>query len=660
MINSFDRNLRLGYGFSIIVLITVSLVSWLTLNSLINSNRAVVHSSEVMQKLEQLLSTMKDAETGQRGYLLTGQLKYLQPFNGANKQAAYLAVEIRGLTADNPVQQKNLKEIESILRQRLNIFQQLVVKKQNSATILSDDLEAGKAAMDALRNAVRKAEYDERILLKSRQERFGQYTDLVPPFILFALIMALGITFYSYRNVTGQVTEREKLRRNLEQSEEETQALNEELTAANEEITAANEELTSINEELAEARDELVAVNESLEVRVTQRTQALQKSEQETQALNEELMAMNEEITATNEELQSANEELRQADERSAKLAAIVESSDDAIIGKDLDGIITAWNRGAEIIFGYREEEVIGGPILKLVPAHLHHEEPLILDRLRKGEKIDHYETIRQTADGRQINVSLTISPIKDKEGKVIGVSKIARDITEQKRDEERKNDFIGMASHELKTPLTSMTALVQVLQQKLKDSTDPFIPQALAKTALQAKKMGNLINGFLNVSRLESGKLEIVKNRFELCGLIDEYIDEMRLTASSHKFIFEDRTSIFVDADREKIGSVVSNLLSNAVKYSPKGELITIKCQTAGVEAQFSVQDEGLGIRAQDKIKIFDRYYRAIGEGTKNISGFGVGLYLSAEIIERHEGRIWVESENGTGSTFFFSLPIA
>ncbi|MBL4677115.1 MAG: PAS domain S-box protein [Mucilaginibacter sp.] len=344
--------------------------------------------------------------------------------------------------------------------------------------------------MDALRDAVRKAEKDERVLLKNRQERLRQYTDLVPAFILFALILALGITFYSYRNVTGHITEREKLRHNLEQSKEETQVLNEELTAA-------NEELTSINEELAEARDELVKVNESLEVRVTQRTEALQKSEQETQALNEELMAMNEEITATNEELQSANEELRQADERSAKLAAIVESSDDAIIGKDLDGIITAWNRGAEIIFGYREDEVIGSPILKLVPAHLLHEEPLILERLRKGEKIEHYETVRQTADGRQINVSLTISPIKDKEGKVIGVSKIARDITEQKRDEERKNDFIGMASHELKTPLTSMTALVQVLEHKLKDSADPFVPQALAKTALQAKKMGNLINGF-------------------------------------------------------------------------------------------------------------------------------------------------------------------
>ncbi|MBL4677114.1 MAG: CHASE3 domain-containing protein [Mucilaginibacter sp.] len=130
MINNFDRNLRLGYGFSIIVLITVSLVSWLTLNSLINSNSAVVHSSEVMQKLEQLLSTMKDAETGQRGYLLTGQAKYLEPFNGSDKQAGYLAVEIRELTADNPIQQTNLKAIEVYSAKGLTFFSNLSQKNE--------------------------------------------------------------------------------------------------------------------------------------------------------------------------------------------------------------------------------------------------------------------------------------------------------------------------------------------------------------------------------------------------------------------------------------------------------------------------------------------------------------------------------------------------
>lgn len=645
MMNKFHRNLRLGYGFSIFILLVVGLVSWLTLNSLLKSNRAVAHSGEVMQKLEQLLSTMKDAETGQRGYLLTGQAKFLEPYNGAYKQAGDLGRQLQVLTADNARQQANVAAIRSILQQRLDILQEVIDKKQRGQAIASSDLNEGKAAMDSFRAAIAKAEQAERGLLTERASSLEHYSSLAPAIIVLALLLALGIAAYSYRKVTRDYRDKEKLRRELVQSEEETQALNEELTAANEEIMATNEELAN--------------VNETLEQRVAERTRALQDSEQETQALNEELLSINEEMIATNEELHAANDELRQADERSAKLAAIVESSDDAIIGKDLDGVVTAWNRGAETIFGYKEADMVGHSILKLIPGHLHHEEPLILNRLRNGEKIDHYETVRQTADGRQINVSLTISPIRDKAGKVIGVSKIARDITEQKRDEERKNDFIGMASHELKTPLTSLTALVQVMQLKYKDHSDPFLLQALGKASQQAKKMSNLINGFLNVSRLESGKLEISKMGFDLAALIGEQLEEMRLTVSTHQFHFEADAELTVNADRDKIGSVISNLLSNAVKYSPKGKNVIIRAEKQADVIQVSVQDEGMGIRKQDLPHIFDRYYRVGTEHTKHIAGFGVGLYICAEIIQHHDGRIWADSEKGVGSTFQFTLPV-
>jgi PAS domain S-box-containing protein len=601
------------------------------------------HSGQVMQKLEKVLSVMKDAETGQRGYLLSGRQVYLEPYNGAYREATTLIDELTRLTADNRKQQHNMTYIRRILAQRLDILQQLVGKKRRGETIVAADLDAGKAAMDELRKIIAKTEVDEQVLLNQRTARLNSYTTLVPGFIILAALVAIGITFYSYRNVVRDYREKERLRRELESSEEETQALNEELTAANEEITATNEELANINE--------------TLEQRVAERTRELQESEEETQALNEELMAINEEMTSTNEELQSANEELRAADERNAKLVAIVESSDDAIIGKDLDGVITAWNRGARQIFGYEENEIIGQSILKLIPEDLQHEEPGILARLRNGQKIDHYETIRRTSDGRLINVSLTISPIHDKSGKVIGVSKIARDITEQKQDEQRKNDFIGMASHELKTPLTSLTALIQMLQLKLKENSDPFVPQALDKANLQTKKMSSLINGFLNISRLESGKLEIIKTNFDLTELITEQLEEIKLTVTMHTFNFIAPEPIMITADHDKIGSVISNLLSNAVKYSPKGQSVQITLVPQSGEIMVSVQDEGMGIRPQDLPRIFDRYYRAGSEHTRHISGFGVGLYLCAEIIHRHDGRIWVESEKGVGSTFYFSL---
>jgi PAS domain S-box-containing protein len=673
MTTRFDRSLRLGYGFSIIILLLVSLVSYLTLQSLLQSNRAVAHSGQVMQKLEKVLSVMKDAETGQRGYLLSGRQVYLEPYNGAYREAVQLTGQLTGLTADNRRQQNNIIAIRRILAQRLDILQQLVEKKRRGETIVAADLDAGKAAMDDLRRTVARTEADEQVLLNERTARLDRYTALVPGFIILAALVAVGITFYSYRNVVRDYREKERLRLELETSEKETQALNEELTAANEEITAANEELTAINEELTEAREELAVTNESLEHKVAERTKDLQDSEGETQALNEELTAINEELAATNEELLTSNEdlaaserrlqelvdELRQADERSAKLVAIVESSDDAIIGKNLDGIITSWNRGAEQIFGYAEADIVGQSILKLIPEELHHEEPIILGRLRNGEKIDHYETTRQTQDGRLISVSLTISPIRDKDGRVTGVSKIARDITEQKQDEQRKNDFIGMASHELKTPLTSLTALVQMLELKLRENTDPFVPQALSRARLQTKKMISLINGFLNISRLESGKLEINRQMFDLVALITEQLDEISLTVTSHVFYFDPPLAIDVFADREKIGSVISNLFTNAVKYSPKGKRVEVATKLLGNEVLVSVKDEGMGIRPQDLPRIFDRYYRVGSEHTRHISGFGVGLYLSAEIIRRHEGRIWTESEKGVGSTFYFSLPL-
>ena len=664
----------MGYGFSVLILLTVSLVSYLTLQNLLASNRAAEQSSQVVQKLEKVLSMMKDAETGQRGYLLSGRRDYLEPYNGAYHQALALANELTGLTANNRRRQSNILDIRRILAQRFHILQQMIDEKNRGATVSPAELDAGKAAMDEFRRAVARTEADEQVQLRAHLASLNRYTAIVPDFLILAAILAVGITGYSYRTVVLDYREKERLRAELESSEEETHAVNEELTAANEEITAANEELTAINEELTEAREDLARSNDSLEQKVAERTQALRESEQETQALNEELMAINEEMAATNEELLATNEELaeserhlqelvdelRQAHERSAKLAAIVESSDDAIIGKDLDGIITSWNRGAQQIFGYPEAEVVGQPILKLIPEDLQHEEPVILGRLRQGEKIDHYETIRRTRDGRLINVSLTISPIRDQEGRVIGVSKIARDITEQKRDDQRKNDFIGMASHELKTPLTSLTALVQVLQLKLKASSDPFVPHALNKAHLQTKKMTSLINGFLNVSRLESGKLEVNKQPFDLTILVGEQIEEISLSVSTHTFDYEPSGPVPVFADRDKIGSVISNLLSNAVKYSPKGKLVEVHCVISGNQARVSVRDEGMGIREKDLPHIFDRYYRAGPEHTGHISGFGVGLYLSAEIIAHHDGRIWVESKQGDGSSFFFTLPLS
>jgi PAS domain S-box-containing protein len=351
--------------------------------------------------------------------------------------------------------------------------------------------------------------------------------------------------------------------------------------------------------------------------------------------------------------------DIKDAEEKSAKLAAIIQSSDDAIISKTLDSIITSWNAGAQRIFGYEEAEMIGESIYKLIPGDRLEEEPMILRRLSAGERIQHFETKRQTKDGRLIDVSLTISPVKDLQGNIIGLSKIARDITEKKLDETRKSDFIGMVSHELKTPLTSLSALLQVANRKLQDSPDKFLADAMEKSNIQVRRMTAMINGFLNISRLESGKIHIERQTFDLEILISDMISEARLTVSSHAIQFSSCGPLEVQSDRDKIGSVISNFISNGVKYSPKGKNIEVACQMKDDQAIVSVKDEGMGIKPEDLGKIFDRYYRVETAHTRHISGFGIGLYLSSEIIERHGGRVWAESESGVGSIFYFSLPL-
>lgn len=779
---NFTRNLQIGYGFSILILLIVGIVSYSTINNLLNSNKAVGHSTLVIQKLEQAISSMKDAETGQRGFLLTGKANFLGPYNGAYLKTQSLVDEVSTLTADNPQQQANLADIRAVLTRRMAILKDLVAKKQQKQVVSTSDLEEGKSAMDALRIAVDRAENTERKLLDKRMAVLERYTFIAPTAILVALVLAVVIALLSYFSVIRDVRVKDRLQRELQIKEQETAAFNEELTAANEEITTANEELSSINEELFEAKQALSRMNESLEEQVAVRTKSLAESEEETQALNEELTAINEELAASNEEMLASNEELqrsreeiqkkeqlfrsiavniprslilvmdrdhnlitiegdlmqklgyhaenytglhmsavtsperyaatkeyydrmlkgeqirtelksadgdyfqvdfvplidergivyaglvialdisdqKKAEERSAKLAAIVESSDDAIISKSMDGIITSWNKSAERIFGYPASEMIGQSILKLVPEDRQDEEPQIITRLKNGDRMEHFETKRLASNGRVLDVSLTISPIRDKQGMITGVSKIARDISEQKQDEMRKNDFIGMVSHELKTPLTSLMALIQVANLKLKDNTDSFLAGAMEKASIQARRMSSMINGFLNISRLESGKIAIDKELFDLDLLIREVVEEYELTVSSHIIQINICDHVQVNADREKIGSVISNLISNAVKYSPKRKDIEVKCALINGFAQVSVKDEGMGVKAQDIPRIFDRYYRVESNHTRHISGFGIGLYLSAEIIRRHEGEIWAESESGTGSVFHFSLPLA
>lgn len=352
----------------------------------------------------------------------------------------------------------------------------------------------------------------------------------------------------------------------------------------------------------------------------------------------------------------------KQAEEKQAMLAAIVDSSDDVIVSKNLDGIITSWNKGAERVFGYSEEEAIGKHITLIIPEEHRDEENYIISQVASGNKVDHFQTIRVTKDGRKIPVSITVSPVKDSSGRIIGASKIARDISDQiektRKLEElnnAKDEFIGIASHELKTPLTSIKANVQVLERKLKD--DPIHP-FVSRTLQQVNKLSTLISDLLDVSKIQAGKLQFNFHDFEINTIITECIDILQQTVD-HELIYQGCSrKIMVKADRIRIEQVIINLLTNAVKYSPKAKKVIVECQMEEDMVVIRVKDFGIGIPKHEQDRIFSRFYRA--EGLASVfPGLGIGLYISQEIIYRHKGEMGVTSKEGEGSTFYFRLPV-
>jgi signal transduction histidine kinase len=232
-------------------------------------------------------------------------------------------------------------------------------------------------------------------------------------------------------------------------------------------------------------------------------------------------------------------------------------------------------------------------------------------------------------------------------------------DITEQKEEQKRRSKFIGMVSHELRTPLTTLKAYVQMLQGWAKKRKDSFTMSTLVKVERQVRKMGTMIAGFLNVSQIDSGKIHLNLQEFNLDEVIKEAIEETSLVNPTHTIAFSPCENITINADRDKIEQVVINLLTNAVKYSPKEKAIEISCKLIDSNAQVCVTDKGMGIKQKDVKKLFKRYYRVQSESMKKIPGFGIGLYLCAEIIKYHKGKIWVKSEEGKGSEFYFTLPV-
>ncbi|MGH7314004.1 MAG: hybrid sensor histidine kinase/response regulator [Candidatus Rokuibacteriota bacterium] len=358
-------------------------------------------------------------------------------------------------------------------------------------------------------------------------------------------------------------------------------------------------------------------------------------------------------------------------DEAAATLAAIVASSDDAIVSKTPAGIITSWNQAAERIFGYTAAEAIGQPITLIIPEARRAEEVEVLARVRRGERVDHFDTVRRAKDGRLIEISLTVSPIRNAQGKIIGASKIARDVTDRKRVEaERaalladvqaanraKDDFLAMFGHELRNPLGAIASAAHVLgvAHTVEDVSRPH-----AVIERQVAHLRRLIDDLLDAARVRTGKITLTCSLVNLAEAVDHALGVLQAGPTPTRHAIEViADDVGVSGDPTRLEQIILNLLTNAIKYTPAGRMIRVSVRGEGEQAILEVQDDGVGISADALPRIFGLFAQGDWGLDRTRGGLGIGLALVRALVELHGGRVEAASQGvGCGSVFTVRLP--
>jgi PAS domain S-box-containing protein len=356
-------------------------------------------------------------------------------------------------------------------------------------------------------------------------------------------------------------------------------------------------------------------------------------------------------------------------------LASIVESSDDAIVSKSLDGVIKSWNAAAERLFGYSSEEAVGRHISLVIPPERIAEEDHIIASLKAGQRIDHFETERQRRDGQRISVSLTVSPIKDDAGNVIGASKIVRDVTERKRVEadlrrlaahlseadKRKDEFLATLAHELRNPLAPLCNMLEVLKRSQGDSET--LERARNTMDRQLAQLVRLVDDLLDLNRITHNRLELRQSQVELSSVIEQAVEASRPLADSagHELrVSLPDEQLYTYADPARLVQVFDNLLNNSCKYTNPGGEIWVTAERQGAEVVVTVKDTGSGIPPDKLDSIFDMFMQVDRSAARSQGGLGIGLTLVKRLVEMHGGSIEARSAGeGRGSEFAVRLPI-
>lgn len=356
--------------------------------------------------------------------------------------------------------------------------------------------------------------------------------------------------------------------------------------------------------------------------------------------------------------LETKNTELKRSEE---KFRLVVETVKDySIYTLDKDGYIKSWNEGAKNIKGYSAQEVVGKHYsLFFDQEEIEQGKPWkwLIHAMNEGKYQE--EGWRIKKDHSKFWANVLVTPIIDDAGSVAGFSVISQDMTERREMERRKDEFISIASHELRTPVTSVKVFTQLLLKMFRNFPNTPATKYLYKMDIQIDKLAGLVNDLLDVTRIQKGIIEFKQESVDLKSLTQEIVENMQTLSEKHKIILKGALKDSIRGDKDRLGQVIINFITNAIKYSPNADTIEVSMAQDGEHAIISVKDFGVGIPEEYSEKIFERFFRVYDDRERTYPGLGMGLFISSEIVKRHGGAIWVDSEVGKGSTFYMSLPI-
>ncbi|HVU56274.1 MAG TPA: response regulator [Puia sp.] len=747
------RNLQIGFGLSLLILIVSSIASYSSIQNLLESARWVDHTDSVINKTEMTLSTMKDAETGQRGFLLTGDTTYLRPYYGAQERALTIVSDLRAMTMDNPEQTENLKELHEIISQRLTILQQIIDQKRENNLVNPADLKKGMGYMDEVRRVVARMERSERQLLVERSARMKRFATYTPILILIAAALAILITLFFYRRVVGDYQERAALYAELQQKDEDIgrriviiSEIADKISDGDYQVRVSDEQkdnlgaiagaLNKMAESLEHSFGQLsdnewhqsgvARLSEIMVGQTDMRTLSANVIDFITEYSRSRIGAIYLVDPSARELILEASHGLSPGSRRKTiavgdGMAGQVAMDGKRILVKDIPPgeWVVSWAAGdlkprTMVAFAFFHEKKVKG-VIELGSLDYYSERELIffnsisesigmavnsietrikLQELLEETQAQTEELQAQHSELENMNMELEVQAeklqVSEEELKVQQeeLQQTNQELEERSRSLEEKNqlilirnleiqkkaeelaqttkyksEFMANMSHELRTPLNSILLLSRLLSENNNQNLSKDQIEYAHVIQNSGQGLLELIDEILDLSRIESGKLQLEHTLVT----VDELVADMRMLFEplakdknlDLNFIVEEGTPVQLETDKMRLEQILKNLLSNAFKFTTRGYInLRVSPSFQKNYVDFAVRDSGIGIPEEKHQLIFEAFQQADGSTRRKYGGTGLGLSISRELAKLLGGDIALTSAPGEGSEFRVTIP--